>query len=95
LHPIGTKIFREFAVVFVCVHCPDNARHSIGVYANFGQKKICSAVTRLSSMTYLSKNNKNIEIFRALSHCKTCSYIAPVKNLTQLAGAARELLQSQ
>ena len=29
-------------------------------------------------MTYLSKNN-NIEIFSAVSHSKTCRYIAPAK----------------
>jgi hypothetical protein len=46
---------------------------------------ICSAVTRLSSMTYLSsKIIKNIETFSNVSHYKTCSYVAPVKNLTHV-----------
>lgn len=28
------------------------------------------------------KNSENTEIFSAVSHCKTCSYISPVKNPT-------------
>jgi len=56
-------------------------RYTLNVYANFGQDLL-----RCNSFVFhdlpFGKNSKNIKALNTVSHCETCSYIAPVKNLT-------------